>query len=358
MEDRLAPLRRGFRRRARLTRAWAALAYSWPRARLMALLALAPALLLVAAIALDPSGTGVEATRPENVEAVFARFIGAMATVATVAVAVASLVLGREMKGVSGQDDRHRANMEFRDDVREAAGRRVAPMSFGPFLSMALKVVARRAAQARQAASPEDLARRVEGVALREYLDFLEAEALRHARRADGERRRPHRLLTAALDFEQEVTHHLSRAFTRDEGLSPQAREAMERVSHALKDVVVATRYLKTLATQWGLSRMSSSVLVSTIPAVVSATAMVLLYDERPLQAWGVVPAGALVAAALVVVLLPLTAIVSHLLRFVFVNQRTLPSEDFVLGPERPDVAEDTVPSGLEGDARRRARSS
>lgn len=354
MEDRLSPLQGGFRKRAHLGRLWAGLAYSQPRNRLMVILALVPALALALAIALWPQGLGEAATDPENVRAVFARFISAMATVATIAVSVAALVLGRELKGIRGQDESHRTNLRFRDDIRQSAGRRVAPMAFGPFLAMAIDVVGKRAREAREAATAEDLARSVEGVTLGGFLVFVHEGARAASASVERERHDPNRLLTAALDFEQEVTHHLARAFAREDALPPPVRESMDALAHAIKDVAITTRYVKTLGTQWGLSRMCSAVLLTTIPAVVSAAGLALLYDPYAVDALGVLRAGLLVSAVLAIVMLPLTAVVSHLLRFVFVNQHTLPAEDFVLGPERPDISGDDVPSGLDAPAPRR----
>lgn len=348
MEDRLSPLQGGFRKRARMSRLWAGLAYTLPRNRLMVLLALVPTLALALAIAAWPRGLGEAATDPENVRAVFARFISAMATVATIAVSVAALVLGRELKGIRGQDERHRTNLRFRDDIRRSAGRRVAPMAFAPFLAMAIDVVGKRAREAREAASAEDLSRAVEGVPLGDFLGYVEESARAAAARVERERRDPNRLLTAALDFEQEVTHHLARAFAREDALPAPLRESMKDLAHAIRDVAITTRYAKTLGTQWGLSRMCSAVLLTTIPAVISAAGLSLLYDQYVVDALGTVRAGLLVSAVLGIVMLPLTAVVSHLLRFVFVNQHTLPAEDFVLGPERPDVSGDDVPSGMD----------
>lgn len=346
MDVRLAPIAHGFPRRARLSRVWTAVAYSQPRNRLMVLFALVPALLLLLAIALSPGSVGVNVTRPDNVDATFARFISAVATASTVAVSVAALTLGRELKGVTGQDHRHEANLEFRDRVRKASGLDSVPMALGPFLSVALSNVSERARAARRVAGAEGLRVEAEGIRLDAYLDFLEKQAMLVSDQVDRERRHPHRLLTAAMSFDHEVCHHLARHFARHPRLSEDTREAMGAVALSLKDVVVATRYVKTLDIQWGLSRMSSAVLLTTLPAILASVGMVLLYAENVPQAIGIVPAGGLVALALGLALLPIAAIVAYLLRFVFVNQHTLPAEDFVLGPEAPDVVEGRVPSG------------
>lgn len=355
MEDRLAPLRHGFMVRARIGRLWGGVAYRWPRDRVAWVLAAIPCVVLFLGVWWDPGGVGRAVTAPTKVEATFARFISAVATAATVAVSVAALVLGRELKGVSGHDERHATNLEFRDEVRRASGRKAIPMALGPFLGVALDVVADRAREAAARASPRELAHEAEGVSLGAFLSHLASEAEKGARRVVAGRHRPNRLLTAALDFEQEVAHHLGRRFSRAEALSAEVRDAMDGVTRAVRDVVVTTRYVRTLDTQWGLSRMSSAVLLTTLPAILASVGMVLAYDARLVDAWGTMPAGALVGGALFVTLLPITAIVAYLLRFVFLNQHTLPAEDFVLGPELPDVVDDQVPSGVERPGRGRS---
>ena len=93
---------------------------------------------------------------------------------------------------------------------------------------------------------------------------------------------------------------------------------------------------LKTLDMQWGLSRMSHGILLTTIPALSVAAAMTLAYGEGAEQALGRLGASALVCAALAACLFPIAIFVSRLLRFVFVNQNSLPTQGFVLGPDEP----------------------
>jgi len=83
---------------------------------------------------------------------------------------------------------------------------------------------------------------------------------------------------------------------------------------------------------------MSITILLTTIPSLAVSAGMVLLYGEGAVEAWGVPGAALLVAGALAVVLVPIGAFVSYLLRYVFINQYTLPADGFVLGPEEPEV--------------------
>lgn len=349
MAGALGPLNEDFFSRARVSRAVSAVAVTWSRRGLAFGLALAPALVVWLVVFADPAGVGGQATSRQSVAEMFARFVSATATVATIAVAVASLTLGRELRGVAGQAEHHDANEGFRDRVREMGGRDVVPMQLGPFLAELQSILAEAAERARGAASSEAAALRHEGVTLDELLDDIAQRSRLHARRLEGTRR-PHEVLLASLDAETEVTHHLVRRFLRDGRVEGPLRDELHRIERLLREAGIGAGYAKTLNFQWGLSRMSSMVLVATLPALLASVGMVLFYAEPSgVGAWTRPLAGGVLAFSLFLALLPTTAFVSYLLRFVFVNARTLPTADFVLGPELRD---ERAPTGRRRGAR------
>lgn len=73
---------------------------------------------------------------------------------------------------------------------------------------------------------------------------------------------------------------------------------------------------------------------------------MVLTYGQGAINALGQTGAAGLVCGALFLALFPLAAFVSYLLRFIVVNQHTLPTNGFVLGPEEDVVARERIGSG------------
>lgn len=346
MEGPLQRMSRPFHERTRIGRFRAGVSIAYARSHLTIALAAAFPLLLLAGILADPTRIGLVATHAPNVLEVFSRLISAMTTTATIAVSVATLTLGRSLRGLEGQQEHHRTNEHFREGVRRRGRLTSVPMALGGFIAQATRLAAQAATEARLRAKPEDLDHRAEGVRLGDYLEFVERGARLAADEMDANRRDPARLMVAVLDFEQESTHHIARLFARDDSLDGVMQAAMKELSEALKDVVVTGRYLKTLDIQWGLSHMSTAILMTSLPAVFVSIGMTLLYNERVVAALGIPFAGILVCAALTVVLLPLAAFVSYLLRFVFINRYTLPTADFVLGPEHPDVVEDLIPSG------------
>ena len=335
MADRLAGDPDSFLERSGFGPVRARLFVTWPRRHLAIVLALVPALAALAIILVDPVGLGRLAVGRDHVSSTFARFLSAIATVGTVAVSVASLTLGREIRGIGGQEEHHDANEGFRDRVRNAGQRDILPMRLSSFLAGLQTVLAEAAARARARASEEALAFKSEGSTLRQVLDALESRARVDAGRFRAARE-PHEVLLVALDGEPDVAHHLLRGMLRRGEFDPALREELEGIVALLRDAAIGAGYAKTLDFQWGLSRMSVMVLITTLLALVASAAMVLLYpgldgSDAGARAVG----GAIVSVALFLGLLPVTSFVSFLLRAVTINARTLPTADFVLGPER-----------------------
>ena len=334
---------RSFVERGGAPRLWSSVTYVLPRWPLVAALAVLPALAFFALAVLNPFGIGEQATERGTIEATFARFISGLITAATIAVSVAAVTLTRELRGIQGQRDHHRDNQEFRARVYAVSGRRTVPLALGPFLAVQLETVADAAATARARATPAEMSFEAEGATVAELVASVEERARAMARVAQ-DARRPHHVLKAALDFEQELTHHLARRFSREHDLSAGLRAALEQLAERIEETTVTTHYAKTLDIQWTLSRMSTSILVCSLVAVLAAAGTVLFYPDNMADRAGLAAAAAVLAVTLGLAVLPIAAAVGFLLRVMFVNQNTLPSADFILGPEQPAVAAGLVP--------------
>lgn len=340
MENVLSLMQRPFRDRVRSPRGWSAVAYVMPRWALALLMALVPALLVLAGGVLGPDELARAITSRDNVQQTFARFISAVATASAIAVSVTTLTLGRELRGLQKQQERSQTAIEFRERVRRAAGRDSLPLSLGGVVGVAAQSARDTARRVRRTATRDELLTRVEGVTLGEYLDVVEAasDATRARLAAVDGAKHPHRLARAALDHEEEVGLRLARWFARQDRLSSEVIALLDDLHARLEDIVTATKYVKTLDTQWGFSRMSLAITVSTVPSIVTAAFMTLAYGDGFEAAFGRAAAVALVAGALFVVVLPLAVFASYIMRFVFLNEHTLPTASFVLGPEERDV--------------------
>lgn len=336
--DELATVQSRFVDRIRAARPWSAVAYRAARFPLALLLAVLPAVVLLLAAWLGPEALAKAVTETRNVHDTFARFVSAVATASAIAVSVATLTLGRELKGIGKQEERHETNDEYRERIRQTGGLQRAPLAIGPFLAAALLNVRDAARRARRAAGEAAARTRVGDVDLGQYLDAVEVAAERSSNALRRAGPQPHRIASRALDFEEEVTTQLLRNFRRAEGLGPETETRLAELEQAIDDVILGAKYVKTLDIQWGFSRMAQAITVTSLPAIVVSAGMVLAYGEGAVDALGRMGAVGLVAAALVVALLPMACFASYVLRFVFLNEHTLPTDSFVLGPESPSV--------------------
>lgn len=359
MADALRPMREGFVERLKTPAPWARLAFQEPRLWVAVGIALLPAVLLPLIVLLGPAPLARAMTDPYDLRHTFSRIIAGTITASTIAVSVATITLSRQLKGVRGVEEHQRQDHELRARVRDSLDLESIPLPMNQFARVTLDAVAESARRAALAVPPRALDDEVDGATLRAYLETLEDAAARAAGRVGRGGRDPERILFAALDFELESTMQLARRFgrraqrRREEDLA----RALEALHERLQDAQVVRHYLTTLATQWGLSRMCGGILLASVPSFLVAYGVATMYGEGLRQAVGVVGAAAFLGLALSVVILPLALFVSYLLRFVFVNQHTLVTSGFVLGPEHPHHPAQGEETGASpGGASRRAR--
>jgi hypothetical protein len=337
--DALSPLRARFLERAATRPAWGVFAFAAPRGPVAVAIALLPPVVVLAVALLGGLDGAAAAFAPGAVRDAFGRFESAIVTGSSIAVSVALLALRRELRDIESLREHTVANQDYRDRLRAAARAQRTPLALGPLLALALAEVGHAAGKVREAAGPKGLAVRERGVPLGAFLDAVEANAERARRDLRAAADRPERLYHALLDVEEELTDQFARRFGRREDLSPGTRAALVQLRERLGDVVVGKGYAKTLDMQWALSRMSVAVLLTAVVGLAAAFAMALAWPDDAVRRFGAAGAVGLVALALFVVALPLGAFASYLLRIVFINQYTLPSGGFVLGPEESAAA-------------------
>ncbi|MCA1812864.1 MAG: hypothetical protein LC624_02800 [Halobacteriales archaeon] len=329
MDDALAPMRMTFLQRVGAPRPWGWLAFAAPRPVVLLLVALAPPAALLLLVGAEPS-LGRTLLNAENVRNDFGRWVAAVASVAVIAVSIASVAFRKELRSLRELREHREQNHEFHDRIGHG---REAPVAIGPLLGEALLGVASAADRVEESAEPGLV---VDGVALRDYLGVLRASVTRVHARAVRAGRDPAKLYAALLDVEDEQADHLAMRF-RAASPGP-AGEAWSELRERLEDVAVGRGYVKTLSLEWGFSRMSSAIMLTLVPALTTAMMMSLLYSAEVAEALGTRGAALLIAGALFVFALPMGAFLSSLLRYIFVNQYTLPSAGFVLGPEEPEL--------------------
>lgn len=324
----------GLLERGHLSRAWIFLAVRSRRMTLAALISFLPPFLLLVAALLAPPDVLRALIHRENVHDTFSRFVSGVATASSIAVSIATLTLGRDLKAIGTDRERQEADQAYRREVRGRTGKDELPVLLGPFMERALAAMADKADAIRDDLSPEMAGIQVEGLALGDYLEIMAGRAREQARAMKVSRARPDALLLAGLDLETEATARLAERYVREDGMSDALGKELDNFAKLIDDFAIAQRSLKALDVQWSLSRMSIAILVSSVPSLALGAAMTLLYGDGAPAAIGEVPTAILVCVALGVVSFPVSCFVSYLLRFLIVNQHTLPADGFLLGPE------------------------
>lgn len=286
------------------------LALEAPRWPLAIGLAVAPAVALFLAALLDADLLAL-VTSEARVRETYARFISGLITAATIAVGFASLALRRGIKGI-GELRRHvDADKEFSESVRRLTGRH-PPSPVGEVLVLTLREPAARADRVQGDADAVRFAR------------ALSAHAREVAANVSAARS-PDAVLRASLDLDVERAIHAAEL------------HGLREVEEALDVADLARSYLRTLATQWTISRMSQGIALSSFIAACVAAISALAYGtpDDPLVAL------TLVTMILAIVLLPLAVFVSFVLRTVFLHRHTVALGQFVLGPENEALVAD-----------------
>lgn len=321
----LDAVQRPFAGRIRASRAWSWLALRCRRVPLALALALLPALVF---LALAPFVPGL--TQTDRVREVYARYISGLITAATIAVGFGALALRRGIKGIGELQEHMEADERYRERARKLLRREGLPLDVGGFLVEIHEHLARATRDTLRQASAAEQAIQADGARLDDTLRAIEASSTRAARAVADARGDPTRLLEAALDFEHDIAGHLVRHLARDGRMGDATRARLDDIAATVEAAATGTFYVKTLDTQWGLSRMANSIAVSAFFAVAVATFIALGYGEGIAFSARV----ALLAGSLFVLALPLGFFVSYVLRFVFVNQYSLAIGAFTLGPE------------------------
>lgn len=327
-------LRAGFTKRVGLSRWAAAIGLRGSRLLVAAALAILPASALIAFAAFGPVDFRRAFIDPASVHDVFRSLMGAVATASSIAVSLATLTMRRDLKGLQSHEARQESTDEYRRRVRDSLDTRELPLRLGPFMADALDGVAERSRALIERIPASALAITDEGMTLRSFLETLAERASHTAASIRAERDRPDAILLATLDLEDEVMARLLHRAARHEVLPDAERDELARVRDLFSDYVLAQKFLTTLDTQWGLRRMSAAILISTLPSILAASVMGLSYGEGAVDALGERGAALLVGVALAAVLFPLACFVSYILRFLVLNQQTLPADGFLLGPE------------------------
>ncbi|QCJ46083.1 MULTISPECIES: hypothetical protein [Haloprofundus] len=285
----------------------------------------------------DPAPIRGSWNAKDPIETAFQGFLTAIITGVTLVVTINQLVLSQELGPLGDQRDRMAGAMEFREDVEEVLGVSAVPPEPSAFLRAFTEGIRERAEGLSETTDETngESTTEAEGV-VREYVEGLVDNASEVSDQLEDEQFGTFDVLFAALDFNYSWKIYEGRRLRNEyaDSLSERTREELDELLETLQFFGPTREHFKTLYFQWELINLSRTMLYTSVPALVVATAMILYVDNPgSIQGFtfGVDNLVWVVSGAVTVALVPFMVLLSYVLRIATVAKRTLSIGPFIL---------------------------
>ncbi|OAQ52743.1 hypothetical protein HTG_10475 [Natrinema mahii] len=264
-----------------------------------------------------------------SVTSVASGMIAGTFSLVTLVVSVNQLILSQEFGAAGKTRDRFEGVVAFREDVAETAAVSATPTAPTSVLELLIESVRRDAAELADIVADHDDEVRETVVrytnSVRERADRVD-ETLE---RSDSD---TFAAVWAAINYDEAWQLYVATQLRNDynESLSPTAKEQFDDLIGTLKLFRVAREQFKTTYLQRELTRFSQLTVYCGVPSILSAIVVGLLYADFAGPSLSVVALPYVVAVLIVVVLSPLSLLVSYILRTATVTRRTASVGPFI----------------------------
>lgn len=269
------------------------------------------------------------------VTSLFSSVIIALITSITLVLSISQFVLTEEIGPLGEQRDKMRDETDFRNDVEETAGIKVAPAEPSRFLRTLIETADTYARELRDTVSEE--ADDKEGLQeIASYADGL----LEHSQEVTSELEDTNfgsfDVLLPVLNYNYSWKIFAARNLREKyaDSLSDEAEGIFDELIEVLRFFGPAREHFKTLYVQWEIINISRGVLYGAMPALAIAAYMMLVFDASRLfgsALFGVDVAFLFVSAMYVFTLTPFAVVLAYVIRVLTVIKRTLAIGPFVL---------------------------
>jgi hypothetical protein len=298
----------------------------------VAVLVLVAVFLSLVAVAAAVPGAAASLASGDPVETAFQAFVGATITGVTLVLTLNQLVLSQELGAVGDQRDRMEGAMQFRRDVEGLLESPISPPEPAAFLRALVDRVSDRAGalEASVEASDGELQRTVATLC-----SDIEENAASVTDQLASAQFGTFDVVSAALNFNYSWKIYSARRLRAEYGdrLSEEQRDHLDSLVETLELFGPAREHFKTLYVQWELVDLSRTMLAASLPAIATATLVLLYFDAAALSArvFGVPASVLVVSAGVTVSLSPFAVLLSYVLRIATVTKRTLSIGSFTL---------------------------
>lgn len=273
-------------------------------------------------------------TETATVERLFNTILGGIILLVSIVVSINSVVLSYDITSIGSQRERIRKSMEFRHDLGRVAERKRSPSDPRVFLAIMIRLTDDRASALGDAVADDlddEVRTEVEEfvASLRGVLDEFDSSM----EVADSS---PFTVLWLSLEYDygrfMDDSQHL-RALYEDR-LSEEAQEQFDDLESALELFATGREYFKTLYYSSEFSQLSRTLLVVSLPAILTTITTVLAISAGLLpdvSLLGLPSLQTFVAATFTVSLAPFVVLTSFVLRSATVARMSLSAGPFVL---------------------------
>ncbi|WP_206425094.1 hypothetical protein [Halosimplex salinum] len=269
-------------------------------------------------------------TETSTVETILNTFLGGMILLVSIVVSINSIVLSYDMSSVTIQEDRVEGATEFRRNLAELTEAGENPSDPTSFLTVMSRTIHDRA---------DGLDDDVDGVEaeladeIRDYASSIEDTASQLGA-VDNTNGAEFAVLWKGMEFQYGPQMERSRELRSTHGLTDTAKDQFESLIEAFEMFAVGKEYFKTLYYTQEVSRLSQTLLIITLPAILVNASTILAINAGILpNFWilGLPPLQTLVAAAFTISLAPYLVLTAYMLRISAVARLTSSAGIFTL---------------------------
>lgn len=267
------------------------------------------------------------------VETVLNTFLGGIILLVSIVVSINSVFISYDITSIEVQEERLRGTLEFRREIGHLTDTRRSTMDPESFLTIMIDVINQRSYRL------ESVAEELDGTAaeeireitktIRQTTDYLENSVEQAVGGEFGVL-----WIGLEMDFGPLMAQTRALRHTYADALSEEDEQRFESLIRAFELVTMGRHYFKTLYYSQEFSRLSRTLLLVSLPAIlVTATTILAINAQLLPRIWifGLSPVLTFVAAAFAVALAPFLVLTAYMLRVATVALRTSSAGPFIL---------------------------
>jgi hypothetical protein len=271
-------------------------------------------------------------TETTTVENLLDTFLSGIILLVSIVVSINSIVLSQDITGIDTQEQRIRGVLEFNHDIGEMTETDTVPTDPHTFMEAMAAIIKKRALAVNESTENVDPELAEEA---QEYVEEI-TEAIDHFEEIDNSHGAEYAVLWQSLNFDYGLFLNRSRSLRHiEEGkIATEEEDPLARLTEAFQVFAIGREYFKTLYYTKEVSKLSRTLLVVSLPAILTTSIAILAINANILPAvWvlGLPPLQSFVATMFTIALMPYIVLTSYMLRLSTVAMRTATGGPFSL---------------------------